>query len=66
MTEGNQGPSHLAPHPFDANHSGADGLLIGDAIGVVASILPYRVSFQFFHGSDAERGCGQWALIQDP
>jgi len=29
MTEDNQGPSHLAPHPFDADHSGDDGLLIG-------------------------------------
>ena len=23
------------------------------------------VSFQFFDGTDAERGCRQWTLIQD-
>ena len=28
MTADNQGPSYLAPNSFDADHPGADGLLI--------------------------------------
>jgi hypothetical protein len=29
VTEDNQGPSRLAPNSLDADHPGADGLLIG-------------------------------------
>ena len=33
MTEGNQGPSHLAPHSFDADHPAPMVYLLGNAVG---------------------------------